>query len=178
RATEPVWPEWTDLVIGKSLKLTEQVFELQLVIRRTMELVEERFIFEDSFPGLITRNGWNQCAIKQACQEISGPSPPTVKAKYQMISDRSDADRGYLKEISSLSYGIFANNVANRLLVNDLLFKFNYIYIQKGHDYDKSKPYEHPVVVDVLRAIFFSMSSPITAQYPERFKLDNKETLK
>jgi hypothetical protein len=102
RATEPVWPEWTDLVIGKSLKLTEQVFELQLVIRRTMELVEERFIFEDSFPGLITRNGWNQRAIKQACQEISGPSPPTVKAKYQMISDRSDADRGYLKEISSL----------------------------------------------------------------------------
>ena len=29
------------------------------------------------------------------------------------------------------SYGMFANNVADRQLVNDLLFKCNYIYVQK-----------------------------------------------
>ena len=171
RATEPVWPDWTDLVIApKNLKLTEQPTELQAVIRRTMAIVEERFIFENSYPALIERNSWNQRAVAQACEEIGGSAPDYAKIKYQTIAERMEADRGYLKEISSLvscysmgtipipmlilkfhsqldprislnrgiarnagtsnikSYGIFIGNTVNRQLVNDLLFKYNYIY--------------------------------------------------
>ncbi|KAF8715291.1 hypothetical protein AX14_012640 [Amanita brunnescens Koide BX004] len=219
RATEPAWPAWTNLVIGpKNLKLTDQVVELQLVIRRTMAIVEERFIFEDSYPGLIDRNSWNRRAVAQACEEIGGFSPASVKIKYRTIAERSEVDREYLKEISSLAsqysmgatpmlmlkihiqldprislnrgiarnagtsnikaYGIFSDNAVNRHLVNDLLFKYHYIYAPKGRDYDKSKPYEHQAIIEVLRAVFFAPPTPITVQYPDRFKLDNKETLK
>ena len=91
-------------------------------------------------------------------------------------------------------YGIFANNTVNHQLVNDLLFKCNYIYVPKvwsmfvnaatiaqyeqGNDYDKSKPYEHPVIIDVIHMIFFLPTSPITVQYPDPFKFDEMETLK
>lgn len=102
-ATEPVWPAWTDVEPApKNLKLTDQVMELQSVIRRTIAIVEERYIFEDSYPGLIERSGWNRRAIAQACEEICRDAPARVKAKYQVIADRSVADREYLKEISSL----------------------------------------------------------------------------
>ena len=92
------------------------------------------------------------------------------------------------------SYGIFANKVVDHQLVNNLLFKCNYIYIQKvcgifvitltvtqydqGHDYNKSKPYEHPIIVDVIHAVFFLPLNTITAQYPDWFKLDDPKTLK
>jgi hypothetical protein len=169
--TEPVWPDWTDLVIApKNLKLTEQPTELQAVIRRTMAIVEEQFIFENSYPVLIERNSWNRCAVAQACEEMGGSAPDCAKIKYQTIPECLEADRGYLKEISLLvsrysmgtipipmlilkfhtqldphislnqgiaknagtsnikSYSIFIGNTVNRQLVNDLLFKYNYIY--------------------------------------------------
>ena len=91
-ATEPVWLAWTDLVVGsKGLKLTDQVIELQGVLRRTIVIVKERFIFENSYPGLIERNSWNQRAIQQACEAISGLSA-RVKAKYQIIAEHAEAD--------------------------------------------------------------------------------------
>jgi hypothetical protein len=103
RATEPVWPTWTDLIIApKDLKLTDQLIELQFVIRQAMAIVEERFIFEDSFPGLIMRNGWNRRAIQQSCEKMEGMSPASVKIKYRTISERSKADPEYLREIMSL----------------------------------------------------------------------------
>ena len=48
----------------------------------------------------------------------------------------------------------------------------------QGCDYNKSKPYEHPVIVDVIHAVFFLPLNPITAQYPDQFKLDDPKTLK
>ena len=42
RTTEPVWLAWTDLIVGsKGLKLTDQVIELQGVLRQTIVIVEE-----------------------------------------------------------------------------------------------------------------------------------------
>ena len=168
-ATEPVWPAWTDVEPAlKNLKLTDQVMELPSVICWTIAIVEEWYIFEDSYPGLIERSGWNQRAIAQACEEICCDAPAHVKAKYQVIADRLVVDCEYLKEISSLvshcstgsvpmlmlkvctqldphislhrgiarnvgtsnikSYGIFSDNTVNCQLVNNLLFKYNYIY--------------------------------------------------
>ena len=83
RATEPVWPTWTDLIIApKGLKLTDQLIELQFVIRRAMAIVEERFIFEDSFPGLIMRNGWNRRAIQQSCEKMA---PVATILNHQLL---------------------------------------------------------------------------------------------
>ena len=66
-----------------------------------MVIVEERFIFENSYPGLIECNSWNRRAIQQACEALGGSSA-RVKAKYQIIAERAEADREYSKEISSL----------------------------------------------------------------------------
>ena len=84
------------------MKLTDQAHELKAVIRRTMKTVEERFIFENSYPGLIERNSWNRSAIRQACDAMCTFAPARVKDNYQTIAERIDADRDYLKEISSL----------------------------------------------------------------------------
>jgi hypothetical protein len=46
-----------------------------LVIHRTLKTVEEQFIFENSYPGLIKRNSWNQAVIWQACEAIGGFCP-------------------------------------------------------------------------------------------------------
>ena len=103
RTTKLVWPEWTDLIImPKGLKLTEQLIELQFVICQAMEIVEEWFIFEGSYPGLIMRNGWNQWAIQAACKKMASISPAGVKIKYQTISECSKVDPEYLKEIMTL----------------------------------------------------------------------------
>jgi len=134
---------------------------------------------------------------------MGGSAPDCAKIKYQTIPECLEADRGYLKEISLLfhtqldphislnqgiaknagtsnikSYSIFIGNTVNRQLVNDLLFKYNYIYAPHGCDYDKSKPYEHQAIIEVLRTIFFAPPTPITVEYPDRFKLDERETLK
>jgi hypothetical protein len=175
-ATEPVWPDWSDLVIApKNLKLTEQPTELQAVIHQTMAIVEEWFIFENLYPVLIEHNSWKRHAVAQACEEMGGSAPDCAKIKYQTIAECMEADHGYLKEISSLvshysmgtipipmlilefhtqldprislnqgivrnagtsnikSYGIFIGNTVNRQLVNDLLFKYNYIYAPHVH---------------------------------------------
>ena len=110
--TEPVWPAWTDLVVGsKGLKLMDQVIELQGLLRQTIVIVEEQFIFENSYPGLIEHNRWNRRAIQQACEAISGPSA-RVKAKYQIIAECTEADHEYLKEISSL-----VSHLSGRIIV-------------------------------------------------------------
>ena len=118
-ATELVWPAWTDLIIApKGLKLTDQVHKLQAVIRQTLKTVKERFVFENSYPGLIKRNSWNQAAIRQACEAMGGFSPAKVKAKYQTIaSEHVDADHDYLKEISSLVSHLFVRTIGTN--VND-----------------------------------------------------------
>ena len=80
----------------------DQLVELMFVICGAMDQVEEQFIFEDAYPGLIMCNGWNQHAIQQSCEKMEGASPTSVKIKYQTISEHSKVDPGYLKEIISL----------------------------------------------------------------------------
>lgn len=76
---------------------------MQLVLRHALGAVEERFIFEDSFPGVIARNTWNRLAVRDACGVLKrGSQALSVKAKYQMIYERAQVDVEYVKDISAL----------------------------------------------------------------------------
>jgi hypothetical protein len=55
--------------------------------------------------------------IWQACEAIGGFSPVRVKAKYQTIAERVDADHDYLKEILSLVCHLFVRTIGTN--VND-----------------------------------------------------------
>lgn len=76
---------------------------MQLVLRHALGTVEERFVFEDSFPGVIARNTWNRFAVRDACGvlELSSQAP-NVKAKYRTICERAQADIEYIKDILAL----------------------------------------------------------------------------
>jgi hypothetical protein len=80
----------------------DQAHELKAVICWTMKTVEEQFIFENSYPGLIECNSWNRSVIWQACDAMCTFAPVRVKDNYRTIVEHVDADRDYLKEISSL----------------------------------------------------------------------------
>lgn len=76
--------------------------EIQGVLRRSMAIIEERIIFDHSFPWLIVREGWNRRAVQQACKEKEGFAPASIKTKYRTIREHSEAEWHYMKEIQSL----------------------------------------------------------------------------
>ncbi|KAM6489028.1 hypothetical protein JOM56_015518 [Amanita muscaria] len=70
-----IWPVYTHLVKGnRDLVLSVQSFELRLVVRKAMELVEERVRFQHAFPDFVLR--------------------------YEILKERIRADLEYVAKIS------------------------------------------------------------------------------
>jgi len=98
------WPKYTDFLetLVRPLLLMVQHLELRLIIRKAMELIEERVRFEDAFPEFMLRTKWNRHVLIQACQMIGDMSFGTVKEKYAVFGQRMKVDAKYVGKISAL----------------------------------------------------------------------------
>jgi hypothetical protein len=97
-------PQFTDLVriSGRDLSLGHQHFEVKLVIRKAMDKVVERLLFENGFPSLAMRAIWNRRTLLSACSSIEQATGSHAQGRYQQLLLRIKTDAEYVKELSRL----------------------------------------------------------------------------
>lgn len=79
------------------------MYELKLVIRKAMILVEGRIRFDHAFPSPADRSVWNRLALAEACTVLESIShSPNVKVKYNWIQQRVEVDDQYVSDISTI----------------------------------------------------------------------------
>ena len=89
-------------VPGRDLSLSQQQFEVKLVVRKAMDLVVERLLFENGFPSLATRAIWNRRTLLLACSSLEQSAGTHAPSRYQQLSQRIKTDAEYVKELSKL----------------------------------------------------------------------------
>ncbi|KIL55289.1 hypothetical protein M378DRAFT_182265 [Amanita muscaria Koide BX008] len=194
-----IWPVYTRLIKGtnKDLTLTVQCFELRLIVRKAMELVEELVRFEDAFPDFIMRTAWNRTSLIEACSVFQATSHiAQVRYKYEVFKERMRLDIEYVAELSRLldprvsilrgdtkilainnarvSYGL--QEGCGRQ-VNLLLTGSHYIYplAPNGVSFQLTKPFENQAIIGTLHDDLFSGNNTIVSKYPLRFRPTDQE---
>lgn len=101
---DPGYPGFTSLVRipGREVSLSHQHFEVKLVIRKAMDLVVGRLLFENGFPSLATRAIWNRRSLLNACSSIELSTGSHANGRYHQLSQRLKTDAEYVKELSKL----------------------------------------------------------------------------
>ena len=80
-----------------------QTYELKLIIRKAMKLIEGHIRFKYAFPTITERFHWNRTALKKASKSISQwPSPASVQLKYMKFHERFSVDDEYINDISTI----------------------------------------------------------------------------
>ena len=104
--TPPRWPQYTNIIMSpesKEIQLSIQGYELKLVIRKAITLIEYRVRFKHAFPTLEDRKMWNRSALQEGCTWSESISHSTdVKLKYAAIKQRIEADDQYFIEVSTI----------------------------------------------------------------------------
>ncbi|KAM6496582.1 hypothetical protein JOM56_007055 [Amanita muscaria] len=152
-----IWPVYTRLIkeTNKDLTLTVQCFELMLIVRKAMELVEELVRFEDAFPDFIMRTAWNRTSLIEACSVFQATSHiAQVRYKYEVFKERMRLDIEYVAELSRLLRTL-----------NDL----------KGVSFQLTKPFENQAIIGTLHDDLFSGNNTIVSKYPLRFRPTDQE---
>ena len=100
-----LWPASTNLIRSKSsknLSLKAQQHQVKLAIRQTMDYLEEKILFDNTYPSLHLQNAWNHDGMMRACDKIGNYSPQSVQRMYDALASRIQGDAYYLKAVSSL----------------------------------------------------------------------------
>ncbi|KAF8325725.1 hypothetical protein F5887DRAFT_1085230 [Amanita rubescens] len=189
------WPWYTDIVKGPKgdLSLNFQMYELRLIVRKAIRLLEEKVRFEHGFPSAIQRDGWGRTCLQKACENIREWSDGEVKYRYKMFHERFTADDEYVGEISTLldprisllrgatkaaavintrnAYDLGKGNTQQ--LIQELLQSKCYIYppTPNGLGYQREKPFEHNAIIGTLRDDLFGGANTIIHLFPDHFKL-------
>ncbi|KAF8327511.1 hypothetical protein F5887DRAFT_924746 [Amanita rubescens] len=197
------WPSYTDLVKSaksKELSLSAQSYELRLVIRKAMHIIEGRVRFHNSFPDIGERSKWNRSCLQKAAQNVRQWSQGDVKIRYSKFYERFASDDEYVNEMSTLldpRISILRGNVKTAAVLNartsydlhagsaekvkDLLYRKQYIYPlgPNGQGYLSDKPFENKAIIGTLRDDLFEGSNNVIKQFPGRFRRnpDNSYTL-
>lgn len=87
---------------SKDIKLSIQPYELKLVIRKAISLIEGRLRFDHAFPSLSVHSEWNQAVLEEACTIWELTSYGNIKLKYARIKERIRVDNRYVSDISTL----------------------------------------------------------------------------
>jgi len=97
-------PDFTILVRvpGWELSLGHQHFEVKLIMRKAMDLVVERLLFENGFPSLARRATWNRQSLLDVCSSIEQFTGSSAQGRYRQLSQRIKTDAEYVKELSKL----------------------------------------------------------------------------
>ncbi len=93
-----------DIIKGHKgdLSLNFQMYELRLIVRKAIRLLEEKVRFEHGFPSVVQRDGWARTCLQKACENITEWSDGEVKYRYKKFHKRLTADDKYVGEISTL----------------------------------------------------------------------------
>ncbi|KAM6489610.1 hypothetical protein JOM56_014932 [Amanita muscaria] len=195
-----IWPMYTNLVRGGQrdvAALNVQNWELKLIVRKAMDLVEERIRFENAFPPLVTRTVWNRAALVEACTFVAAmPQTSQVREKYEMFKERMRIDPQYIGEISKTlldprisilrgdtkTAAIHNSRAAYSLQdgcgprVQALLTNSRYIYppAANGVGFQFQRPFENSAIVGTLRDDLFSGNTIVT-KYAHRFQETDNE---
>ncbi|KIL57349.1 hypothetical protein M378DRAFT_181655 [Amanita muscaria Koide BX008] len=198
-----IWPMYTNLVRGGQrdvAALNVQNWELKLIVRKAMDLVEERIRFENAFPPLVTRTVWNRAALVEACTFVAAmPQTSQVREKYEMFKERMRIDPQYIGEISKTlldprisilrgdtkTAAIHNSRAAYSLQdgcgprVQALLTNSRYIYPPAANHYQGvgfqfQRPFENSAIVGTLRDDLFSGNTIVT-KYAHRFQETDNE---
>ena len=105
------WPLYTNLVYipGKEPTLSNQNHEVQAIIRKSFDIMGERIIFQNSFPGLADRAIWHRAALQSACYRIfEGCSNFLVQQRYAKLWRRLNDDIAYVRVLSKLVCQLFS----------------------------------------------------------------------
>ena len=88
---------------SKEIQLSIQGYELKLVVRKAITLIEYRVRFEHAFPTLEDHKMWNQSALQEGCTWSESISHSMdIKLKYAAIKQRIEADDQYFIEVSTI----------------------------------------------------------------------------
>ncbi|KAF8666931.1 hypothetical protein AX14_006412 [Amanita brunnescens Koide BX004] len=192
---QALWPTYTDIVTlpkSKEILLSIQMYELKLVIRKAMILVEGRIRFDHAFPSPADRSVWNRLALAEACTVLESIShSPNVKVKYNWIQQHVEVDDQYVSDISTIldprvsllqgdskaaaainvcaAYGLHGGSAR---LVQRLLQQKQYIYppALHGDGFLRDRPFEHNAIIGTLHDDLFSGYRSVVRIYPDRYK--------
>ncbi|KAM6492692.1 hypothetical protein JOM56_012416 [Amanita muscaria] len=187
------WPYYAQLNYhqtnsGLDLGLSRQHHEIKLVVRRAIETITERIIFEDAFPAPAKRTAWIFSALLAAVKFVC-EIPGVPQNRYERLRARIVQDPQFVQELSTMinprvpllrsQIKTLAVNNAKRVydlqdmdangiaaLVNDL--KFIFPFNQHGN-VQGTKPYESAAIISTIRDFLFHNSTVRIELYPERF---------
>ena len=103
-AVDGDWPSYTNLVYvpGKEPALSHQPHEIQVVVRKAFDIMGEKIIFQNSFPGLAERAIWHRSALRSACFQIFEASSTHVQQRYARLWQRLSDDLSFVRILSKL----------------------------------------------------------------------------
>ncbi|KIL59900.1 hypothetical protein M378DRAFT_180660 [Amanita muscaria Koide BX008] len=188
-----IWPAYTNLLRGqRDVALNVQSYELKLIVRRAMDLVEERIRFQNAFPTLVTRTVWNRSALVEACALLGTTAHiARMRERYEIFKERMRVDSEYIGEISKalldprisilrgdtklaainntrLAYGL-RDGCAQK--VQELLTGARYIY-----PIGANGPFENIAVIGTLRDDLFLKNISIVTKFPLRFRVEDQDS--
>ncbi len=99
-----IWPQFTNIVRvpGRELSLGNQYFEVRLVVRKAMDLILERLLFNNGFPSLALRATWSRRSFITACSIIESSVGSHAQLHYYQLLERFKSDAPYVQELSKL----------------------------------------------------------------------------
>ncbi|KAM6490343.1 hypothetical protein JOM56_014320 [Amanita muscaria] len=105
--TSTQWPSYTQLIYhqtnsGLDLGLSRQHHKVKLVVRRAINIITERVIFEDAFPSPANREVWIHCALIDAIKYVGEMSQGIARNRYQRLHARVIEESQYVSELSTM----------------------------------------------------------------------------
>lgn len=99
-----IWPQFTNIVHvpGRELSLGHQYFEVKLVVRKAMDLILERLLFNNGFPSLALRAIWSRRSFIDACSILETSVGSHAQLRYYQLLQRFKSDAPYVRELSRL----------------------------------------------------------------------------
>ena len=104
-SSQHVWPTYTNIVVTagkKDLSLTSQYHEIRVTVRKAMDLILERLLFQNGFPSLATRAIWSRRSFLEASAFMESSVGTHVREHYQILAERFKSEAQYVRELSRL----------------------------------------------------------------------------
>ncbi|KIL56283.1 hypothetical protein M378DRAFT_182008 [Amanita muscaria Koide BX008] len=174
--TSTQWPSYTQLIYhqtnsGLDLGLSRQHYEVKLVVRRAINIITERVIFEDAFPSPANREVWIHCALVDAIKYVGEMSQGIARNRYQRLHARVIEESQYVSELSTMikpRVPLLRNQIKSSAVNNaakcydlqnvgtdkiaGLLKDLKYIYpLSQNGTVQGYKPYENEAIVSTVR---------------------------
>ncbi|KAM6491270.1 hypothetical protein JOM56_013509 [Amanita muscaria] len=153
--TSTQWPSYTQLIYhqtnsGLDLGLSRQHHKVKLVVRRAINIITERVIFEDAFPSPANREVWIHCALIDAIKYVGEMSQGIARNRYQRLHARVIEESQYVSELSTMikpRVPLLRNQIKSSAVNNTS----NIYPLSQNGTVQGYKPYENEAIVSTIR---------------------------